>query len=196
MKIISFEGIEGVGKSTQIDLLYDHLVDAGKSVKKFREPGSTVPSEKIRNILLDANLSLSSQTELLLMYASRSELVANEILSSNYDFILLDRYFDASMAYQGYGRKLDKDFINMLKTFINAPDPDLTILLDIDPEKGFKRKSEDSIDRIEASGLSFFNDVRKGYLELANKYPRIKCIDAENNIEDINAQIINLVENL
>ena len=98
MKIISFEGIEGVGKSTQIDLLYDHLVDAGKSVKKFREPGSTVPSEKIRNILLDANLSLSSQTELLLMYASRSELVANEILSSNYDFILLDRYFDASIG--------------------------------------------------------------------------------------------------
>ena len=81
MKIISFEGIEGVGKSTQIDLLYDYLLESGKSVKKFREPGSTVPSEKIRNILLDANLTLTSQTELLLMYASRSELVANEILS-------------------------------------------------------------------------------------------------------------------
>ena len=77
MKIISFEGIEGVGKSTQIDLLHDYLLKAGKSVKKFREPGSTIPSEKIRNILLDANLTLTSQTELLLMYASRSELVAN-----------------------------------------------------------------------------------------------------------------------
>ena len=118
MKIISFEGIEGVGKSTQIDLLYDYLLESGKSVKKFREPGSTVPSEKIRNILLDANLTLTSQTELLLMYASRSELVANEILSSDHDFILLDRYFDASMAYQGYGRSLDKAFINSLKTFI------------------------------------------------------------------------------
>ena len=138
MKIISFEGIEGVGKSTQIDLLYNHLQESGKKVKKFREPGSTIPSEKIRNILLDADLTLTSQTELLLMYASRSELVANEILASEHDFILLDRYFDASMAYQGYGRNLDKDFINLLKSFINAPDPDLTILLDIDPIKGFE----------------------------------------------------------
>ena len=196
MKIISFEGIEGVGKSTQIDLLHDHLLNAGKSVKKFREPGSTIPSEKIRNILLDANLTLASQTELLLMYASRSELVANEIQSNQHDFILLDRYFDASMAYQGYGRNLDKDFINSLKTFINAPDPDLTILLDIDPVKGFKRKSGDPMDRIESSGLKFFNDVRNGYLELANQYPRIKCIDAEKDANTISLEIINLVESL
>ena len=196
MKIISFEGIEGVGKSTQIDLLHDYLLKEGKSVKKFREPGSTIPSERIRNILLDANLTLTSQTELLLMYASRSELVANEILSNQHDFILLDRYFDASMAYQGYGRNLDKDFINSLKTFINAPDPDLTILLDIDPVKGFKRKSGDSMDRIESSGLKFFNDVRNGYLELANQYPRIKCIDAEKEANTISLEVINLVESL
>ena len=196
MKIISFEGIEGVGKSTQIDLLHDYLLNAGKSVKKFREPGSTIPSEKIRNILLDANLTLTSQTELLLMYASRSELVASEILSNQFDFILLDRYFDASMAYQGYGRNLDKDFINSLKTFINAPDPDLTILLDIDPVKGFERKSGDPMDRIESSGLKFFNDVRNGYLELANQYPRIKCIDAEKEANTISLEVINLVESL
>ena len=196
MKIISFEGIEGVGKSTQIDLLYNYLLNAGKSVKKFREPGSTIPSEKIRNILLDANLTLTSQTELLLMYASRSELVANEILSNQHDFILLDRYFDASMAYQGYGRDLDKDFINSLKSFINAPDPDLTILLDIDPVKGFERKSGDSMDRIESSGLKFFNDVRNGYRELANQHPRIKCIDAEQDANTISLEIINLVESL
>ena len=196
MKIISFEGIEGVGKSTQIDLLHDHLLDSGKSVKKFREPGSTIPSEKIRNILLDANLTLSSETELLLMYASRSELVANEILSNEYDFILLDRYFDASMAYQGYGRNLDKEFINSLKAFINAPDPDLTILLDIDPIKGFERKSGDSMDRIESSGLKFFNDVRNGYLELANQYSRIRCIDAEKDAKTISLEIINLVKSL
>ena len=196
MKIISFEGIEGVGKSTQIDLLHDYLLNAGKTVKKFREPASTIPSEKIRNILLDANITLTSQTELLLMYASRSELVANEILSNQFDFILLDRYFDASMAYQGYGRNLDKDFINSLKTFINAPDPDLTILLDIDPVKGFERKSGDSMDRIESSGLKFFNDVRNGYLELANQYPRIKCIDAEKEANTISLEVINLVESL
>ena len=196
MKIISFEGIEGVGKSTQIDLLYDYLLNAGKCVKKFREPGSTIPSEKIRNILLDPDLTLESQTELLLMYASRSELVANEILSNRHDFILLDRYFDASMAYQGYGRNLDKDFINSLKIFINAPDPDLTILLDIDPVKGFERKSGDSIDRIESSGLKFFSDVRNGYLELASQYPRIKCIDAEQDANTISSEIINLVESL
>ena len=196
MKIISFEGIEGVGKSTQINLLHDYLLNAGKSVKKFREPGSTIPSEKIRNILLDANLTLRSQTELLLMYASRSELVANEILSNQHDFILLDRYFDASMAYQGYGRNLNKDFINSLKAFINAPDPDLTILLDIDPVKGFERKSGDFMDRIESSGSKFFNDVRNGYLELANQYSRIKCIDAEKDPNSISLEIINLVESL
>ena len=196
MKIISFEGIEGVGKSTQIDLLHDYLLNEGKSVKKFREPGSTIPSERIRNILLDANLTLTSQTELLLMYASRSELVANEILSSQYDFILLDRYFDASMAYQGYGRNLDKEFINSLKAFIKAPDPDLTILLDIDPIKGFERKSGDSMDRIESSGLKFFNDVRNGYLELANQYSRIRCIDAEKDAKTISLEIINLVKSL
>ena len=196
MKIISFEGIEGVGKSTQIDLLHDHLLDSGKSVKKFREPGSTIPSERIRNILLDANLTLTSQTELLLMYASRSELVANEILSSQHDFILLDRYFDASMAYQASDVYKRQDFINSLKTFINAPDPDLTILLDIDPVKGFERKLGDSMDRIESSGLKFFNDVRNGYLELANQYPRIKCIDAEKDANTISLEIINLVKSL
>jgi len=196
MKIISFEGIEGVGKSTQIDLLYTYLQESGKKVKKFREPGSTIPSEKIRNILLDADLTLTSQTELLLMYASRSELVANEILLSEHDFILLDRYFDASMAYQGYGRNLDKDFINLLRSFINAPEPDLTILLDIDPIKGFERKSGDSMDRIESSGLRFFNDVREGYLELAKQYSRIKCIDAEMDAHNISEQIIKLVESL
>jgi len=196
MKIISFEGIEGVGKSTQIDLLHDYLLNSGKSVKKFREPGSTIPSEKIRNILLDANLTLTSQTELLLMYASRSELVATEILTNQHDFILLDRYFDASMAYQGYGRNLDKDFINSLRTFINAPEPDLTILLDIDPVKGFERKLGDSMDRIESSGLKFFSDVRNGYLELANHYSRIKRIDAEKDAKTISLEIINLVESL
>ena len=196
MKIISFEGIEGVGKSTQINLLYEYLSQTGKSVKKYREPGSTDASEKIRDILLDSSLTLSSQTELLLMYASRSELVAREIKSSKYDYILLDRYFDASMAYQGFGRNLDKEFINLLKSFINAPDPDLTILLDIDPAKGFERKAGDSMDRIESSGLKFFNDVRNGYLELSKEFSRIKCIDAEKDAKSIGADVIKLVNSL
>ena len=196
MKIISFVGIEGVGKSTQINLLYEYLSQTGKSVKKYREPGSTDASEKIRDILLDSSLTLSSQTELLLMYASRSELVAREIKSSKYDYILLDRYFDASMAYQGFGRNLDKEFINLLKSFINAPDPDLTILLDIDPVKGFERKAGVPMDRIESSGLKFFNDVRNGYLELSKEFSRIKCIDAEKDAKTIGAEVIKLVNSL
>ena len=196
MKIISFEGIEGVGKSTQINLLYEYLSQTGKSVKKYREPGSTDASEKIRDILLDSSLTLSSQTELLLMYASRSELVAREIKSSKYDYILLDRYFDASMAYQGFGRNLDKEFINLLKSYINAPDPDLTILLDIDPVKGFERKAGVPMDRIESSGLKFFNDVRNGYLELSKEFSRIKCIDAEKDAKTIGAEVIKLVNSL
>ena len=130
------------------------------------------------------------------MYASRSELVAREIKSSKYDYILLDRYFDASMAYQGFGRNLDKEFINLLKSFINAPDPDLTILLDIDPVKGFERKAGVPMDRIESSGLKFFNDVRNGYLELSKEFSRIKCIDAEKDAKTIGAEVIKLVNSL
>ena len=131
MKIISFEGIEGVGKSTQINLLKDYLENKSYKVEIYREPGSTVASEKIRDILLDNEIDLSNETELLLMFAARSELVAKKINKSDCDFLLLDRFYDASLAYQGYGRNLSIDFINNLIEFINCPKPNNSFLLDI-----------------------------------------------------------------
>ena len=196
MKIISFEGIEGVGKSTQIDLLHDYLLKAGKSVKKFREPGSTIPSEKIRNILLDANLTLTSQTELLLMYASRSELVANEILSNQHDFILLDRYFDASMAYQGYGRQLNLSFISSLENLVH-PDlqPDLTLILDVPVNIAMGRVyNRGNLDRFEQEDVAFFNRVRAGYKEIAkNNIDRCREIDASKDLAEVQAEVMQII---
>ena len=112
MKIISFEGIEGVGKSTQIELLKNFLEKNSKSVEVFREPGSTLSGEKIRDILLDDQYELSSKTELLLMFSARSELVNKKINNSTADYLLLDRFFDASLAYQGYGRNLSIESVS------------------------------------------------------------------------------------
>jgi len=197
MKIITFEGIEGVGKSTQINLLKDYIESRGLSASIFREPGSTVIGENIRSILLDSKENLSKESELLLMFAARAQLISEKVKISNTDFILFDRFYDASVAYQGYGRGLSVDFINNLISFINCPQPDLTFLLDISVENGFKRKIDDVKDRIESSGDEFFENVRQGYLEIAKSQPeRIKVIDAMGLIEDINKEIIKEVSKL
>jgi len=191
MKIISFEGIEGVGKSTQIKLLKDFLESKNYNVEVSREPGSTSSGEKIRDLLLDNDNMLANETELLLMFSARSELVNKIILNNQSDYLLLDRFFDASMAYQGYGRELSKEFINSLISFINCPMPDHTFLLDIAVEEGFNRKHNDSKDRIESAGIDFFNKVRAGYLEIASdNNDRFIVIDANSDIDSIHNQII------
>lgn len=197
MKIITFEGIEGVGKSTQINLLKDYIESRGLSASIFREPGSTAIGENIRSILLDSKENLSKESELLLMFAARAQLISEKVKISNTDFILFDRFYDASVAYQGYGRGLSVDFINNLISFINCPQPDLTFLLDISVENGFKRKINDVKDRIESSGDEFFEKVRQGYLKIAKSQPkRIKVIDAMGSIDDINKEIIKEVSKL
>ena len=191
MKIISFEGIEGVGKSTQIKLLKDFLESKNYTVEVSREPGSTSAGEKIRDILLDNKNILANETELLLMFSARSELVNKIILNNQSDYLLLDRFFDASMAYQGYGRELSKEFINSLISFINCPIPDHTFLLDISVEEGFDRKHNDPKDRIESAGIDFFNKVRAGYLEIASdNNDRFIVIDANSDIDSIHNNII------
>lgn len=197
MKIITFEGIEGVGKSTQINLLKDYIESRGLSASIFREPGSTSIGENIRSILLDSKENLFKESELLLMFAARAQLISEKVKISNTDFILFDRFYDASVAYQGYGRGLSVDFINNLISFINCPQPDLTFLLDISVENGFKRKINDVKDRIESSGDEFFEKVRQGYLKIAKSQPeRIKVIDAMGSIDDINKEIIKEVSKL
>ena len=162
MKIFSFEGIEGVGKSTQINLLKNYLEENGYSTEIVREPGSTVTGESIRSILLDSKENLSSETELLLMFAARAQLISEKVSNSNSDVVLFDRFYDASVAYQGFGRNLSIDFINNLIEFSNCPEPNLTFLLDISVKDGFGRKVNDIKDRIESSGNEFFEKVRNG----------------------------------
>ena len=194
MKIISFEGIEGVGKSTQINLLKDYLESKGLTVTVLREPGSTITGESIRSILLDSKENLSEESELLLMFAARAQLISEKVLNNNVDVILFDRFYDASIAYQGFGRGLSINFIKNLIDFTKCPTPDLTFLLDISVQDGFERKIADIKDRIESSGDEFFNKVRNGYLEIANDQPgRIKIIDAMDSIESIYEKIIEYV---
>jgi dTMP kinase len=192
MKIISFEGIEGVGKSTQIKMLDEHLISKGFATEVLREPGSTLTGEKIRDILLNSDEDLSSETELLLMFSARAQLIKEKIINSSNDFILFDRFFDASSAYQGYGRGLSLKLINNLIEFTKCPIPDITFLLDISVDESFKRKTNDTKDRIELSGDTFFENVRQGYLDLSKNNNRIKVLDAQKPINDLHQEIITI----
>ncbi|MDB2628955.1 dTMP kinase [Gammaproteobacteria bacterium] len=196
MKLITFEGIEGVGKSTQINLILEWLTSKGYSTKLLREPGSTDFGEKIRELLLSKESNISAHTELLLMFAARSEMIDKHLIGSTNDFILCDRYYHASIAYQGYGRKLSLDLIDQLIKGINCPIPDLTIIYDLDVKTGFKRKSNDVIDRIESSGTNFFENVRNGYKEIAKNRAEVEILDASQPIELISQQTKSLVERL
>jgi len=194
MKIISFEGIEGVGKSTQIILLKDYLESKNFSVEVFREPGSSIVGEKIRNILLDTSHELTNETELLLMFAARAELVTQKINNNKSDYLLLDRFYDASIAYQGYGRNLSIPLIESLISFTKCPVPENSFLLDISVEEGFARKTHDKKDRIESSSITFFNKVREGYLSIAKENDnRFTIVDASMDIDEIHKIIINSI---
>ena len=196
MKLISFEGIEGVGKSTQINLILEWLTSKGLSSKLLREPGSTEFGEKIRELLLSKDYNISAQTELFLMFAARAEMIKEHLAKANEDIVLCDRYYHASIAYQGYGRKLPLDLIDSLVLNINCPIPDLTIIYDLDVNLGFKRKVKDDIDRIESSGINFFEDVRKGYQQIANEREEVVILDASKSIEILNQQTKALIEPL
>ena len=181
MKIISFEGIEGVGKSTQINLLQSYLEKQDFTVDVLREPGSTTSAEHIREILLNKENDISKETELLLMFAARSDLINKRIHNNDSDFVLLDRYYDASIAYQGYGRGIPLDFIENLIKLIECPKPDV--------------KKLDVKDRIESSGNSFFERVKNGYLEIAkNQNERFHIIDATKEINEIHNIIKKVLE--
>lgn len=179
---ISLEGIDGCGKTTLKENLLA-LMGRKYQVIGIREPGGTVISEKIRDMLLDVrNDGIIGKTEALLYAAARSQLVEEVIRPSlaQGKIIIADRYLDSTLAYQGYGRGLDLVFLEDLNRICTGGvKPDVTLLLDIDPMEGQNRRSHDTPDRLEQEGLEFQSRIRSGYLKLRDKEPeRIKLLDA------------------
>ena len=173
-QLITFEGSEGCGKTTQITMLAQRLEGMGKKVVITREPGGTLIGEKIRALLQDpANTGeITPTTELLLFSAARAELVEQLIKPAleRGEIVICDRFFDSTFVYQGIARSIDLQVINQLKDIaVGSLKPDLTLLLDLDPEAGIKRAEErqsGTLDRIEAESLEFFKSVRQAYLDL------------------------------
>ena len=194
-RFINMEGGEGAGKSTMMDRVADWLENAGHRVIRTREPGGTDLAEKLREILLDRNnISLSGRAELLLMFAARAqhleELIRPALVRG--DWVLCDRFTDATWAYQGGGRGLPRDEIGSLETLVHGDlQPDLTLLLDLPVELGMKRAARRSqADRFEQESTLFFERVRNAYLERAEAAPeRFAIINAASNMEEVWSQI-------
>jgi dTMP kinase len=202
---LSFEGIEGCGKTTQIALLSEVLTARGIAHSVTREPGGTAVGEGIRKILLNSEtIHLTPAAELLLFYASRSQNIIEKIEPSlkRGEVVICDRFYHASMAYQGYGRGIPIEFIDKLTDLVcGSRRPEITLLLDIPPETGLKRartrNGASAVDegRFELEDLAFFTKIRNGYLELAAREPqRIRVIDANRPIEDVHRDILRTLE--
>jgi dTMP kinase len=190
---ISFEGIEGSGKSTQIDLLESHLKELGYKVAKLREPGGTLMGEKIRDIFLqDTSEKVDPITEAFLLYASRKHLDQNflrEKINQRY-VVIADRYSDATVAYQCFGKGLEKDFIDLIHNSSNLLTPDLTFYMDISAEMSRERISNREMDRMESESVEFFDRVRQGYLQIASENPeRVISLDANKSINELKDEI-------
>jgi len=194
-KFITFEGIDGSGKSTQARLLLDHMNNSGVETILVREPGGTNISESIREILLHSSSSqMGDRTESLLMTASRAQLT-QEVIIPNIDqgkFVIADRYSDSTLAYQGGGRKLDIEWLielNNYATFTLLPD--ITFFVDIRPEEALRRQDSDK-DRIEGEGIEFQTRVRKTYQILAERFnDRYVIIDGYAEKGDIHQKVLN-----
>ena len=196
-KFITFEGPEGSGKSTQIKLLSEKLADRGIKVLCTREPGGTATGEAIRNILQHDAVDepLGERAELLLFTTSRAQLMGQVILPAleQGEWVVCDRFIDSTMAYQGFARGMDIDTLDRINDFaIHRRKPDLTLLLDLDIERGFQRLEErysdgkGSADRFEREGRDFHLRVRDGYRKLAEREPGRFCIiDAEQSIKEV-----------
>jgi len=191
---ISFEGIDGCGKTTQLELLEAHLKQREYSVCRTREPGGTSLAETIRNYLLHSPDSLDARAELLLFGAARAQHVAEIIrpaLARN-EIVLSDRFADSSLAYQGGGLGLDRDFIRVLNSFATDNlQPNVTFFLDIDPQIGQSRRAGEKADRIEARGIEFQNRVRIGFQEIEREEPqRFLVLNADQTREELHAEIL------
>lgn len=202
-KFISIEGIEGAGKSTQMSFINSYLTEHGKRLIVTREPGGTELGEQIRKLLLTPTTAgMAVDTELLLMFAARAEhveQVINPALARG-DWVLSDRFVDATFAYQGGGRRIDlKRISNLADWTLKGLQTDVTFLFDLPVEMGQQRvlSRNQGVDRFEQEKVDFFQTIRESYLQRAQQEPnRIKVIDASKPIEDIELQLTALLETL
>ena len=193
---ISFEGPEGSGKTTQCRQLTDHLSALGNSVLNTREPGGTVIGQKIRTLLLDGgNTDMNPVTEFLLFSASRAQLVRESVRPhlEQGGIVVCDRFFDSSLAYQGHGHGLDLQTLREITQLATEGlTPDLTFLLDLDPEAGLRRRNLNSmqLNRLDAYELGFHRRAREGFRELARSdIERWVIVDAERSADEIQADV-------
>ena len=199
-KFISIEGMEGAGKSTNIEAIKQYLVGKEIDFVVTREPGGTVLAEKIRRLLLHVSDDAPAElTELLLIFAARAQHIEKVIQPAleNGRSVICDRFTDATYAYQGGGRGLKTSVIAELESMVQGElRPDLTIILDLDPEAGLVRaKERGELDRFETEKDEFFEKVRSAYLDIAISNPdRCFVINAGQSIEQVRADIINLLD--
>jgi dTMP kinase len=202
---ITLEGIDGTGKSTQLRLLVQHLKKRGLAVHITREPGGTEVGERIRKILLASTTTrLAPLAELALMYAARAQHLQEVIRPAlaKGEVVVSDRYNDASLAYQGHGRKLGEETVRAFDRMICArTQPDLTIVLDLPPRVSLKRaqgresRRKSNQERFELQGMRFHKRVRDAYLAIARKEPRrVKVVQANGPVAEVQAEIRKLVD--
>ncbi|MCB1985365.1 MAG: dTMP kinase [Burkholderiales bacterium] len=193
-KFITLEGIDGAGKSTQLDFLATVLCARGVTVTVTREPGGTPLGERLRDLLLDQSTAMHPETEALLMFAARREHLDKVIIPAlnNGNWVISDRFTDASFAYQGGGRGLNWEKLVVLEKWVqDTLQPDLTFYFDVPVELGRKRVSAlKTLDRFEQEQQDFFQRVRDAYLTRARQFPaRIQIIDARQSVDEVNAAV-------
>lgn len=201
-KFITFEGVEGAGKTTNIEFIADKITTAGYEIVLTREPGGTKLGESIRELLISKDYpEMHHHTELLLMFAARAEHL-NKIIKPALEkgqWVLCDRFTDATYAYQGAGRNIDSQDIATLETLVQGDiRPDHTFLFDLEAEIGLKRATErGEKDRFEQQHIDFFNKVRNSYLEMAkNDNERYIIINAQYDLETVQKQITKEINKL
>lgn len=187
--LITAEGGEGSGKGTLVNNLAAYLRHQGKTVATAREPGTSGVAEDIREVIQrPREENITDVTELFLFQAARAQFVRESLQPAleQHDIVILDRFYDSTTAYQGYGRELDKELIRTVNDYAaHGIEPDITFYLDVSPEIGLRRCERDEFDsdgdRIEQETIAFHKQVREGYHELATNNERIHVIDAESN---------------
>lgn len=193
-KFIVLEGLEGAGKTTARQVIFEQLEKAGKTVVQTREPGGTPLAEKLRHLIKhETEEPVSSKAELLMLYAARVQLVENVIKPALAEgkWVLGDRHDMSSQAYQGGGRQLERSLLETLKeNVLGKFEPDFTLYLDIDPAVGLARvRGRGELDRIEQQSLDFFYRTRQRYLELTQNNEKAAIINAEQPLEKVTADI-------